>query len=131
VEADTSQLDMVNAAVQWDRPQMHDASAQTVPSPSYSVVKAEVTDACQFVANSNENKTELLEVVKRSYRLVNVDPRISDIEFKLGGTRIELVVKCYDTRAALGEKGIIIKQITNIIQEALGVKSLAVFVQRI
>ena len=71
------------------------------------------------------------EVVKRSFRLLNVDPGISDIEFVLGTSmRCELVVKCRDSRLALGETSATIKEVRRILEEAIGVASLPVFVER-
>lgn len=108
-----------------------DVGTVTDPSPLYPVVKKEMTDARRIVAESNGNKADIIEVVKRSFRLLNVDPGISDIEFMLGGNmRCELVVKCRDSGLALGEKGTTIKQATRILEEAIGVTSLAVFVAR-
>jgi hypothetical protein len=107
-----------------------DAGMTTEPSPLYSVVNAEITDKREFVEKTNGNKSDLLEVVKRTYGIIGVDPGISDIEFKVAGTRIELVVKCRDSRLALGVKGVTIKQATTTIEESIGVKPLAVFVER-
>ena len=136
-EAQSEELDnarpVMEVATQTET-ELHavDAGTVTDPSPSYPAVKAEMTDVRKIVADSNENKGDMIEVVKRSFRLLNVDPGISDIEFRLGGNmRCELIVKCRDSRLALGESGSTIKQATRILEEAIGATALAVFVERV
>ena len=107
-----------------------DCATITEPSPLYAVVHAEMADMRAFVSKANGNKGDMLEVVRRSFRLLGVDPGIGEIEFMCGACRIELIVRCRDSRAALGEKGSTMKQATSIIEEAIGVSSLAVFAER-
>ena len=107
-----------------------DAEMLTDPSPLFSVVHAEMNDIRGFVANANGSKDDMIEVVRRVFRLLEVDPEIKDIEFFAKGMRVELVLKCRDTRLAFGEKGSVIKQATKIIEEAIGMTPLGVFVAR-
>ncbi len=60
--------------------------------------------------------------MKRTYGIIGVDPVIIDIEFKVAGDRIELVVKCRASRLALGAKSVTIKQATRLVGEAIGVE---------
>ena len=107
-----------------------DAATATEPSQLYSVVNAEMTDAREILAKLNHNKGDMIEVVKRTFGLLGIDPGVRDIEFMLEGMRTKLIVKCSDSRLALGEKCSTIKQATSIIEETIGVRPLAVFVER-
>ena len=72
----------------------------------------------------------MIEVVRRGFRLIGVDPGIRDVVFAVGANCMELIVKCTDSRLAPGEKGSTVKQASSTIREAIGVKSLSVFIER-
>ena len=84
-----------------------------------------------FAANANQDKEPMLEIVKRSFQSLGVDPGVSCLHFHVGSSCIELVISCKDTRTALGEKGCVIRQLKGIIREALGNHSLNIHVERI
>ena len=71
------------------------------------------------------------EVAEGVFKSLAIDPCIRDVWMQRCSDRFDMIIKCIDSRLALGEKSVTIRVATQMIRDAFGCDLVQVFVERV
>ena len=113
--------------------EMREAGTQTLESPHFPTIQCEYIEMKEVLAKVNSDGNPLEIAVERCFSILGIKSSLRGADATIKNNKIEIVLHVTDSREVLGERGSMLKALSPMLAEAVGMnhEDLKIFITRV